>query len=125
VERWKVELVERLAALDGAALGDGAFGPGPAVWVGRREVAHLDGDGTLDVRLTRQAISARRTELRDHPRVVLRPSTSDWLAVLLDSPEDTALAEQLVVAAIDANLPAAPPGVPPTGPDLERRRRFH
>lgn len=114
-ESWRTELIEAGGAIDGAAVGEGAFGPGPAVWVGRREVAHFDADGALDVRLTRQVVRARRDELRVDPRVQLEPSTSDWISVLVRSPDDADRALQLVADAVDANLPSAPPGPPPTG----------
>ena len=105
-------------------LGEGAFSPGPAVWVGKREVAHFDDDHTLDVRLTRKQISARRSELKSHPKVALRANTSDWLEVEVASPDDAGFAEGLVRDAIAANRDA-PQGLPPSGAELERRRRFH
>ena len=86
--------------LDGVAVGEGAFAPGPALWVGTREVAHFHAGHTLEVRLTRAVIRQRRDELRADDRITLR-----------------------AVAA--ANLPTAAPGLPPTGADLARRRRFH
>jgi hypothetical protein len=49
---------------DGVAVGEGAFGPGPALWVGKREVAHFDDERTLDIRLTKDEIRRRRAELR-------------------------------------------------------------
>jgi hypothetical protein len=116
------ELIERCAGIPGAAIGDGAFGPGPAVWAGRREVAHVDADGSLDVRLTRQVIRSRRAELRADGRVTLRGTGSDWLRV---STTDVDFAVALVADAVAANLPTAPPGLPPSGADLDRRRRFH
>lgn len=48
-------LLGACASLQGAAVSDGAFSRGPAVWVGTREIAHVEGDGRLDVRLTRGA----------------------------------------------------------------------
>jgi Family of unknown function (DUF5519) len=118
-------LFELLADLEGAALGDGAFATGPAIWLGRREVAHLDRDGALDVRLTKPVIRRRRDELRANPRVTMRSSASDWIAFDLNADTSSDEAIALVRQAIDANLPAAPPGPPPEGADLERRRRFH
>ena len=119
------EVVERLLSVEGAIVGEGAFSPGPALWVGKREIAHLDGDQTLDVRLTRKVIASRRTELRADTRVVLRSGTSDWLEVRVESPLDLEFAISLVKDAVAANLKTAPPGSPPTGADLRRRRRFH
>jgi len=48
-----LDFLERCCdGLDRGVVSEGAFSPGPAIWVGRREVAHFDGDDTLDVRLT-------------------------------------------------------------------------
>lgn len=118
-------VLERGAELDGVAAGEGAFTPGPALWVGAREVAHIDADGALDLRLTRRVLSQRRAALRADGRVRLRPSGSDWCEVVVATPDDVAFALELVAAAVAANLATAPPGPPPSGAALERRRRFH
>ena len=117
--------MERLLRVDGAVVGEGAFSPGLALWVGKREIAHLDGEQILDVRLTKTVIASRRSELRADTRVVLRPGTSDWLEVGVDSPSDVEFALSLVNEAVAANRKTAPPGSPPTGGDLRRRRKFH
>ncbi|HEX9683134.1 MAG TPA: luciferase family protein [Acidimicrobiales bacterium] len=123
---WQIDFLERCSALvDGVALGDGAFAPGPALWVGKREVAHFDGERTVDVRLTKTLIRSRRDELHSDDRVSLRRGSSDWLAIEVRSNDDAELARGLVRDAIAANLPTAPPGLPPAGADLERRRGFH
>jgi hypothetical protein len=123
---WSLELLERWSdEIDAAAVGEGAFAPGPALWVGRREIAHFDEGRTLEIRLTRAVIRERREELeRDH-RVALRRGRSDWLEVRIQSDEDAAWATDLLRDAVAANRPTAPPGLPPTGADLARRRRFH
>jgi hypothetical protein len=118
-------LIDRLAALPGAALGEGAFSPGPAIWAGRREIAHFDPDGALDVRLTRAVIRLRRAELESNQRVTLRASSSDWIAVGVDDDESADCATEFVASALAVNLPTTEPGPPPSGADLERRRRFH
>jgi hypothetical protein len=119
------ELISRWLMLENAAVAEGAFGGGPAVWVGRREVAHFDADGTLDVRLTRQVICRRKPELVADERILLRSGTSDWLALQIGGVDDIEFAVSLVNDAVAANLPTAPPGSPPEGAELERRRRFH
>ncbi len=119
------ELFRRLADLDDAVIGEGSFSPGPAVWVGTREVAHGDNDQTLDVRLTKKVIRGRRSGLQGDARIALRSASSDWLEVRVESAADVEFAVLLVRDAIAANLAGAPPGSPPTGAELERRRRFH
>jgi len=116
--------LERCAAIDGAALGEGAFADGLAIWVGTREVAHFHRD-ELEVRLTKPVIRERRAELTADERITLRRNPSDWLTVRIASAADRKYALALVSAAIEANRESAPPGLPPTGADLARRRRFH
>jgi len=90
---WRLGVIERAAEMPGAALGDGAFGDGRAVWVGKREVAHFDDEHTLDIRLTKSVIRIRRAELESDERVTLRRAGSDWLEVrvVLESDADCAL----------------------------------
>ncbi len=121
----KAELFKRLREIPGAVVGEGAFAPGEAIWVGRREVAHVDADGTLDVRLTKAVIRARRDELRRDPRLRFRAGQSDWIEVDFANQGDIDFAVDLVEDAIAANAPTAPAGAPPTGAELEGRRRFH
>jgi Family of unknown function (DUF5519) len=122
---WQLSLIRRCAELDGAAIGEGAFRPGPAVWVGRREIAHFDDESTFDIRLTRRLIRARRSELIADERIRLRSGSSDWLEVEMSSPSNASFALAMVEDAIAANVLTAPPGPPPTGADLARRRRSH
>ena len=117
--------MKSLGGLNGAVIAEGAFSPGPALWVGKREVAHLDGDQTLDVRLTKNVIASRRPALRADDRVVLRSGSSDWLEARIETPLDVEFAVSLVKDAIAVNRETAPPGSPPTGAELQRRRRLH
>ena len=87
----QVEFMERCAAIDGAALGEGAFSPGPAIWVGKREIAHFDDEQSLDVRLTKAVIRERRRELQADPRVSLRRGGADWIEVRTQSESDLRL----------------------------------
>lgn len=120
-----IAVIDRWDTIEGAAVGEGAFKPGPAVWAGRREVAHIDADGALDIRLTKQLIRSRRTALKADARVALRANGSDWLEVRVATADDIEFALLLVRDAVAANLPTAEPGPPPSGSDLKRRRRFH
>ena len=121
----RLDFMNRCADIAGAALGDGAFSPGPAIWVGKREVAHFDGPNDVEIRLTKDLIRERRPELRSDERIELRRGSSDWIQVRLETSSDFERAFALVRDAVRANLPTAKPGLPPTGPELERRRRFH
>ena len=96
-------------APDGVVVSEGAFSPGPAIWVGRREVAHFDGDDSLDVRLTERLISERRAELQSDVRVALRQGSSDWIDIIR-SDSDLSFASRVVQHAIEANRSTATAG---------------
>jgi len=126
MDDWQTGVLAACVDVDGATLGEAMFADkGPAVWVGRREVAHFDAERTLDVRLTRQVIRRRRDELRGDPRVALRRNASDWVELTLATDGDVAWAQALVREAVQANRATAPPGPAPTGDALDRRRRAH
>lgn len=72
------ELSERLLALELVDERPSRFGGKSAFFVGRREIAHFEGPGVLDLRLTRPEIRARRDELGSDSRATLRGS-SDWV----------------------------------------------
>lgn len=118
-----------LAAIDGVVVSPSMFSDRPALWVNGHEIAHFDGHDRMDVRLTRAVIRATRPRLRAEPRIHLRSSSSaDWLEVHVEGAiVHDPLVHELVERAAAAHR--APPGIhaepPPTGPALERRRRFH
>jgi hypothetical protein len=122
---WQAEFLESCSDLaEGTAVGEGAFAAGPALWVGRREIAHFDDELMLDVRLTQATIRLRRDKFQSDERVSLCRGRSDWLTITV-GPEDAEWARRVVLEAVAANLPTAPAGLPPTGAELEPRRRFH
>jgi hypothetical protein len=120
-------LRRRLEAIPGVAVGESMFGHGTAYWVNGKEIAHFEAEGDIEVRLTRPVIGERRRTLEADHRVRLRPSGADWITVRFDATADLNFVVELVTAAEHAHRPA--PGVkakpPPTGADLERRRRCH
>lgn len=118
-----------LAGVDGFAAGASVFGDDtdPAYFVNGTQVAEVVGDRAIGLRLTRQVIRAHRPRLKADPRVEVFKSGRDWLHVHLGARRDVELLVELATLAAGAHRPA--PGValkpPPTGADLERRRRFH
>ena len=116
-----------LLALEGVEESPSAFRDAPAFWVNGKEIAHLDADDALDLRLTRKVISARRARLKADPRVTLRRSGGDWVEVRFAAEDDLELVAELAALAAAAHRPSSggPGKPPPTGPALERRRRFH
>ncbi|MGQ0849628.1 MAG: luciferase domain-containing protein [Actinomycetota bacterium] len=120
-------LRDLIASLDGVAESPSMFRDDLAYWVNGKEIAHFESADLIEIRLTREVIRRRRAQLKGDPRVDLRYSGSDWVSVRLSSPAVRALVMELVEDAANAHrpLPGVTPEPPPTGPDLERRRRFH
>lgn len=120
-------LRDAMTELDDVVESPSMFKDDLAYWVNGKEIAHFEANGLIEIRLTRAVIRERRGELKVDPRVDLRYSGSDWIVVCYSSPQDLPFVVDLVEEAAAAHRP--PPGVtpnpPPTGPDLERRRRFH
>lgn len=96
------ELRERLLALEALDERPSRFGGKDAFFVGKREVAHFEGPGVLDLRLTRREIRSRKDELTQDPRATLRGS-SDWLELACREPADLDWILGLVEVAIAAN----------------------
>ena len=116
-----------LLAIPGVVESPGVFSDADAFWIEGTQIAHWVDPYTLELRLTKNVISQRRAELKQDPRVQLRPGASDWIMLHFDGRDDVIFAARLAIAAADAHRPAdgAPLNPPPTGADLERRRRFH
>jgi hypothetical protein len=121
------DLRRRLKALPGVVEGESMFGHVTAYWVNGKEVAHFETDTIVEIRLTKAEIGPRRGDLKADSRVTLRPSGADWLTVRFRSPEDLDIVVDLVTVAEKAHRPPAGAAAkaPPTGSELERRRRFH
>ena len=119
-------LARRLASLPGVAQSESMFGHGLAFWVNGKEIAHFEGPGIIEVRLTNGVIQALRPALKADPRVTLRRSGADWLTVQYTQ-TDADFVVELVAQAEAAHRapPGVPPAPPPTGADLRRRKRFH
>ena len=60
------------------------------------EIAHFDDERTLDIRLTKGAIRARRRGLSADIRMHLRPGNSDWLQIHVEIQSDCDYALTLV-----------------------------
>lgn len=63
--------------IDGVICSPSAFSDADAWWVNGKEIAHLDDGHTVDIRIGRKHISARRDDLR----VRARSKGSDWCEV--------------------------------------------
>jgi hypothetical protein len=99
------ELLETLLTIEGVEERKSRFSDRPALFVRAREIAHLESDGLVDIRLTAPVIRARRSEFRANPAIALRTSSSaDWLEILVESASDEQLCIELVREAARANF---------------------
>ena len=116
-----------LLSIDGVMESSGSFHEEDAFWVNGKEIGHFHEDQIIELRLTRAAISAQRSRLKNDPRVELRPGTSDWVKLHFRSNADLPFVLELAerAAAAHRSPPRVPSQPPPVGQDLERRRRFH
>ena len=90
-----------LDAEPGALAAPSQFGHAEAFWVNGVEIAHIEGEHVLEVRLTRKVISEMRPELKAHDSVRLRRHTSDWLEVVIAGGDDTEFAISLFRRAVE------------------------
>jgi hypothetical protein len=121
------QLRKALLAIPGVVESPGVFHDADAFWINGAQIAHWRDPYTLELRLTKKLIRERRAELKQDPRVILRRGASDWIMLHFDSRDDVIFAARLAIAAADAHRPAdgTPMKPPPTGADLDRRKRFH
>jgi hypothetical protein len=80
----------------------------PAVYLDGREIAHAEGAGCIDLRITRKAWGGLVGEWRNDPAVGIRARASDWIELTPRSPKEVARLAPLIVAAVAANQSMAP-----------------
>ena len=113
-----------MAAVEGVDVAPSMFVKTAAYWVNGKEMAHFSGT-RMDLRLTKAKIRARRESFKADARVHMRPGASDWVELFPDA--DLTWVMELFAEAVQAHIPTkgALLAPPPTGAELERRRRFH
>jgi Family of unknown function (DUF5519) len=77
-----------------------------AHWVDSTEIAHLESERALDIRLTCRAIAEHRARLREDPQIQLRPHSSDWIGLNVSGPQDAPLVRTLIEQAAAAHRPS-------------------
>jgi hypothetical protein len=85
--RWDAFVVAMLAA-GSAYERRSRYGDKPALFIGGREIAHLEAPGVIDLRITRRGWSRARDDYGADPAVCHDPSRRDWIELHLRSPAD-------------------------------------
>jgi Family of unknown function (DUF5519) len=75
----------------------------PALWTDRREIAHLEAPGVIDLRLTQAGWTRARPGFGDHPGVRRDRSRRDWIELRLTSAADVSSLAPLLAIALAAN----------------------
>jgi hypothetical protein len=75
----------------------------PALYAGRREIAHLEAPGIIDLRITRGGWAKVGADFADDRAVQRDRARRDWIALRLQTPADLDRLWPLLVAAVAAN----------------------
>ena len=75
----------------------------PAVYQDGREIAHLEGPGHIDLRITHGAWSQIREGYAQDPAIAVDPGRRDWIELHLASTADVERLGQLIKTAASAN----------------------
>jgi hypothetical protein len=79
------------------------FGDKPALFVGGREIAHLEAPGVIDLRVTNAGWTRAKPRYAGDPAVHREPSRRDWIEVRLSSLADLGRLGDLLAVAMAAN----------------------
>jgi hypothetical protein len=99
---WEAFVVAMLAA-GPAVERRSRYGDKPALFTASREIAHLEGPGVIDLRVTRAGWLRVRDRFGTDPAVRRDPSRRDWIELHLDSAADLDRLRDLLVAAMAGN----------------------
>jgi hypothetical protein len=100
--RWDAFVVAMLA-IGHATEGRSRYGDKPALFSGRREMAHCEAPGVIDLRITRTGWMRVRDEFGADPAVRHDPARRDWIELVLSSAADLERLGGLLAIAVAAN----------------------
>jgi hypothetical protein len=99
---WEAFVVAMLAA-GPARERPSRYGGKPALYTDKREIAHLEAPGVIDLRITQAGWSRLRTEFGQDQAVRHDRSRRDWIELHLTSAEDLPRLGRLLITAMNAN----------------------
>jgi hypothetical protein len=79
------------------------FADKPALFVGSREIAHLEAPGVIDLRITSAGWTQAKPRFGGDPAVHREPSRRDWIEIHLSSHADLDRLGDLLAIAMAAN----------------------
>jgi hypothetical protein len=72
-------IVDVMLAAGQVREGRSRYGDKPALFAGSREIAHLEQDGAIDLRITRAGWARARPDFAADPAVLHDPGRRDWI----------------------------------------------
>ena len=116
--------VDAMLALGATGEHGSRYGDKPALVLGEREIAHREGPGLIDLRLTRQGWADVRAVFAGDPLIHRDPGRRDWIELRLESPDDLVRLRALLARAVAANLTGRMAGHDAMQATAEKYRRF-
>jgi hypothetical protein len=95
--------VDAMLAAGHAREGRSRYGDKPALFAGRREIAHLEPDGAIDLRITRAGWAQASQDFAVDPAVARDPGRRDWIELRLRHASDLDRLARLLAIAAAAN----------------------
>lgn len=83
--------------------GRSRYGDKPALFSGRREIAHLEPDGTIDLRITHAGWARVRDVFAADPAVQRDPGRRDWIELRVRGMADLERIATLLAIAVTGN----------------------
>jgi Family of unknown function (DUF5519) len=99
---WDV-FADAMLAAGHAREGRSRYGDKPALFSGRREIAHLEPDGAIDLRVTRAGWERARQCFAADPAVRRDPARRDWIELRPQGASDLDRLSPLLAIAAEAN----------------------
>jgi hypothetical protein len=101
-ERWSA-VIDLCRELGAVTVQRSRFADKPALFVGRREIAHWEGPGLVDLRITAAGWRKHADEFAADQAVTRRPARRDWIDLRMSSVADVDHLRPLFETAVTTN----------------------